>query len=339
MDFKEAARHEAFAVPISLFNTDKTMRMGTKSALVDPMLKSANVVKLQSVKPYPVEDSHHAIDVMYLVNSINFRENIKDFKTFCDIFCKIVFSMPSERIDALCDRYDTLSPKEGMRKSRSHKVVQKQNASTKKLKKTAVERIVTPETEFPKKEEDFKLFLSLNQNKKSLQLLIGQTLLEKAPPDRTIVVSGAFEDTTEVRSNKLTPAELKELQCDHDEADTRLVLHVVKSKKKRSILICNDTDILISTLANISKIKDKEVYMKRSSHEFIDITHLGHELISKKNINLESLSIMYAMTGSDQTSFIYNIGKPKAWSKYLEWHVSSQNNMFKMKELCSRAQL
>ena len=76
----------------------------------------------------------------------------------------------------------------------------------------------------------------MNENKQHLQLLLGNALIENAPPDKTIVVSGAFEDPAEVRSNKLSARELEELTCDHEEADTRIVLHVDRANKAWSIM-------------------------------------------------------------------------------------------------------
>ena len=61
-----------------------------------------------------------------------------------------------------------------------------------------------------------------------------------------------------MRSNKLSPRKLEELTWDLEEVGTRIVLHVVKANKAQSIIWCNDTDILIATLANYSKINHKK---------------------------------------------------------------------------------
>ena len=107
----------------------------------------------------------------------------------------------------------------------------------------------------------------MNENKQLLQLLLGNALNENAPLDKAIVLSGAYKDPTEVRSNKLSPRELEELTCDHKDANTRIVLHVVKANKAWYIMWCNDTDILIATLANYSKINHKKVYMRRAKKQ------------------------------------------------------------------------
>ena len=95
-----------------------------------------------------------------------------------------------------------------------------------------------------------------------------------------------------------------------------MVLHAVKSDKSRVVMYCNDTDILISALTNYEKLENKEIYMHRSKREF-NITAMAQGLISKCNIKVDSLpsiAIMFAISGSDQTtcSFQYGISKPKA---------------------------
>ena len=321
VNFQEAARYKAFSVPISLFKTDKTMRGGNKSALVNPMLKSAGVDKLDSIPPKPSNDTHYCVDVMYLVRCMPLTAEIKVFGDFSNAFCKVVFEMPGDQIDAACDRYEKSSPKEGTRKGRAKTLNKK--STKKKIKKSAVEKVLTPEIQFPANERDFSLFLSLNKNKESLQMLLGKALIDNAPPNKTIVVSGAFEDPTEVRSNKLSPREIKELECDHEEADTRLVLHVLKAKTDRSVVWCNDTDVVIALLSNYSKIKHKEVFMRRGKADYLDVIALAKGLIARCHIKVESLSILHAISGSDQSSYIHGIGKITAWNTYLEHHVSN----------------
>ena len=327
VDFQEAARYEAFSVPIALFKTDKTMRGGTKSTLVTPILKSAGVDKLHSIPPKPASDSQHGIDVMCLVNSTPITEDIKTFHDFSDIICNTVYSMPSNRIDAACDRYDKLSPKGGTRNARATQTKKASNkkSTKKKMKKVAVEKVLTPELAFPANEKEFKLFLTLDKNKERLQMLLGTDLIENAPPNKTIVVTGAFEDPTEVRSNKLSPGEIRALECDHEEADTRLVFNIVNSTCPRSVLWGNDTDYLFSLLSSYSRIKHKEVYMRRAKNDYLDIIAVAKGLIAK-GINLKSMSLMHTISGCDQVSYVYGIGKPTAWKTYLEHHVRTNTN-------------
>ena len=69
--------------------------------------------------------------------------------------------------------------------------------------------------------------------------------------------------------------------------------------------------------------------MHRSKRELININAMAQGLISKCDIKVDSLpsiAIMFAISGSDQTSFQYGISKPKAWNIYLTHHVRMKNH-------------
>ena len=129
------------------------MRGGHKSVLVDPMLKSAGVAKLPEIPPKPSSASHYCVDLMYLIRSIPITDEMKSFEDFTNKACDTVYNMPATQIDIAGDRYDKSSAKDDTRKGRAKKT----KASNKKIKKVAVEKILTPESEFPANEKDFHL--------------------------------------------------------------------------------------------------------------------------------------------------------------------------------------
>ncbi len=100
----------------------------------------------------------------------------------------------------------------------------------------------------------------------------------------------------EVRSNKLLPHEIRALECDHEEADTRLVLSILKSPAARSVVWCSDTDVLIALLANHNITSNKKVYMRRGKEDFLAVHTIASGLIAK-GINLKSLPTLHAMSG------------------------------------------
>ena len=81
-----------------------------------------------------------------------------------------------------------------------------------------------------------------------------------APKNKTIVVSGAFEDPLDVRSNEQISPVIKRKQ-----ARELLCASCSKCNKSRVTMYCNDTNILISGLSNFEKWQNKEVYMYRSN--------------------------------------------------------------------------
>ena len=83
-----------------------------------------------------------------------------------------------------------------------------------------MEKAISPELELP---EDFHAFLSIAANKIALKQLLGEDLIAHAPENKTIVVSGAFQDPLDIRSSVLT-LDLTGLVSDHSKADTRIIL-------------------------------------------------------------------------------------------------------------------
>ena len=71
------------------------------------------------------------------------------------------------------------------------------------------------------------------------------------------MTSGLFETPTEVRVKGLTHFEMRSLECDNEEADTRLLIHILMSPYSYIIVHYCDTDIFIILLANYLKLKSK----------------------------------------------------------------------------------
>ena len=52
------------------------------------------------------------------------------------------------------------------------------------------------------------------------------------------VASGLFETPTEVRVKDLTEVEIRSLECDHEGADTHLLMHILMSTYSYNIMHC-----------------------------------------------------------------------------------------------------
>ena len=73
---------------------------------------------------------------------------------------------------------------------------------------------------------NFKLFLSLSANKAELASFLSEALVEIAPelqPSQKLVVAGGFNDVMKVWTS--TDRVNHSLSSNHEEADTRLILH------------------------------------------------------------------------------------------------------------------
>ena len=115
---------------------------------------------------------------------------------------------------------------------------------------------------------------------------------------------------TSEQTNSLLLDQLEALKCDHEEVDTRVVRSVLMSDLPRPVIYANDTDILISTLAQVDRLPNKEIFMRRLNNfnNFLDVSDIGQGIINQR-LNLLSLIIFFILTGSDHTSFMHNRGK------------------------------
>ena len=310
VDFEKAAAHEALSVPINIFKTDGSMRDGTKSTLVDAILKAAEVTPVDSVPGVDPEDSQHVVDAMFLIHQMKI-DRIQTFRDFSDRFNSIIYRMPSNRIDVAGDRYDEPSTKDSCRTKRA------KPKKGSRRQKQPVEKMVDLALDFPKNETEFKLFLKLKINCTKLLNMLGTRLIENAPAHKTITATGMFLDPEEVRSNKLQPQQLRALQCDREEADTRVVPSVVQCPSKYSFVVSNDTDTLIGLVGNENHFPaNKRVYLQRKRDDFINVSKVSKNLAAKR-ISCKALTIFHPLTGMDQTSFMHTIGKPSAFTVYL----------------------
>ena len=84
---------------------------------------------------------------------------------------------------------------------------------------------------------------------------------------------------TSEQTNSLLLDQLEALKCDHEEADTRVVRSFLMSDLPRSViyLYANDTDILISTLAQVDRLHNKEIIMRRfyNFNNFLGVSDIG----------------------------------------------------------------
>ena len=127
--------------------------------------------------------------------------------------------------------------------------------------------------------------------------------------------------TSEDQCWKLTSSTselVPELQCSHEEAGTRIVLHAQHASGK-FVFHCDDTDVLILLLAHSQSLG--ECYIKKgkgSQSRIIEMSlivdYLSNQLfdhICKENY-LNALIGIHALTGCDTVSAFCGKGKWKA---------------------------
>ncbi|CAM1319293.1 Uncharacterised protein r2_g2746 [Pycnogonum litorale] len=97
-------------------------------------------------------------------------------------------------------------------------------------------------------------------------------------------------------------------ECNHEEADTRLILHAVESKQD-VVIVAKDTDVLVLMVWAFAFLDvQRKWFFRKDDGQFADVgeicSHFGKDIC----IHLPAL---HALSGCDATSYFYNVGKVK----------------------------
>ena len=103
--------------------------------------------------------------------------------------------------------------------------------------------------------------------------------------------------------------------CNHEEADTRLILHALRENTD-VVIVSQDTDVLVLMLhAYVVNNVSKSWYMQIEPTKFICIDkivqHYGKDICFY-------MPYLHAMTGCDTTSAFFRAGKVKVFNKCLK---------------------
>ena len=113
--------------------------------------------------------------------------------------------------------------------------------------------------------------------------------------------------------------ELVQLQCKHEEADTRVIFHannVLRENPETQVVVrANDTDILVLLMYHMSHFTRKpKIWMdagtsSSKTQHFIDIASIIGVMEPHM---IEVLPATHAFTGTDVTASLLNKGKMRA---------------------------
>ena len=154
---------------------------------------------------------------------------------------------------------------------------------------------------------DWQTFLKNADNKKELFTYLSSMLSTRQLPDRKELY--ITEDDCVKHLGEGTPMG----QCNHEEADTRILVHLLHALQTKSIGLIHtgDIDIVVILLANHQQII--------SANPAADIWIYFHAGKSKRTVNLnsiaanletcKSLALFHTLTGSDSTSAFKFTGK------------------------------
>ena len=160
--------------------------------------------------------------------------------------------------------------------------------------------------------------IASDENKADLARFLTEIIVTKGtdiPQQCELVTGGGFSCATHARSTRRSEVKF---QGNHEEADTRLVLHsceAVNQGYKRVLVICRDTDVML-LLVHFIPPQTAEVWMisgtakKRKCYPI----HVPPERLAKPL--RDNLLGFHAFTGCDTTSAFSGYGKRSCWKTF-----------------------
>ena len=112
-------------------------------------------------------------------------------------------------------------------------------------------------------------------------------------------------------------------RANHEEADTRVVLHCIHAETEDVVVAARDTDILLLLLAFFSSMKCKQLWMKAGTpkqKKYFPIHEIRQKLSFPESV-YSALLAFHAITGCDTVSYFSGHTKKTAWSVFVKEHL------------------
>lgn len=303
VNLREILCFELSAVPYPLVHTDGTLRKTTKSDLLQILEKDVLVEPRLSF--LPTLPTVYILDGMALVQMMRFAGalNFGDVATKYFELLMSYYQLGCHRLDVVFDQYWQLSVKAGERKKRGEA--------------NALEvRIHGTSTPVPKQ---FQKYISNAANKVSLSAFLTETWVETAkhllPAEKELVIGGGTVDGYVALSVKNGHChEVPALNSDHEEANTRMLLHAQHASQgaQKIIIQSPDTDVLLC-VTHYVEIGTGELWFRTGVKDRLRYIPAHKIALNLGPLICKALPAFHALTGCDSTSSLSRIGKRKAW--------------------------
>lgn len=303
VDVDTLLQRELSPVPLSIATLDGCLRQASgKSDLGNILQENVH----QSQPPISQYQTCTIIDGMAAVQSLGNTSGAKSFGEWSNNFTAYVvshFSDKCTRVDVVFDRYVQNSIKGGTRAKRK-------GGKSKGIRRDVESR--------EQRIGSWERFIVIEENKASLAHFLSTEMSQRygTHPRRELVVSGGFKEILKVWSSSASREDLQELSSNHEEADTRIVLHTrdatAKGYKQVNVL-CRDTDVLALLVAHKQDLCE-EIWMFSGTSR--RKRYIPVHKITLPEEKRKSLLAFHAITGCDTTSQFAGIGKQTAWKVF-----------------------
>ena len=306
VDLKEILTFSLGPVSYPLASAEGSMAKTNKASLL------AAIESEMESKHLVLPDSHPQstalmVDGMALLQSIQVSRIPATFGALSSMILKQLASLASHhqasRVDFVTDQYPPISIKNCERERRAssgHEILKIYSASQ-----------ATP--------KQWKKFLSHGQNKEALTRFLDESWALEMMSDSTIQLEVYLCSGLNVHRFTWSEAgppnveTVHDLQCDHEEADTRLILHAqhaARANHQHVIIKSPDTDVAVICI-NLQASISAALYFATGTK---DKTRLLSVPVICENLgqNISSALIgLHSISGCDSTSSFYGKGKKK----------------------------
>ena len=305
LDLKDILQYSLSPIPGCFSSVDgHTISKTTKSALVK-VLEEKTPSSTLTEKP---ASSTVIVDTMALIQSMRVTSLPKTFGAFTGTILSRLTSIGKQfnakEVHLVGDQYFETSIKSSERERRHQSVMQL--------------TVYRPQQGLP---VQWKKFLSSGKNKTSLQLFLAEDLARQQLNGSLDLVIALKPTATRVIFEPNSPAvssSIDSLTSDHEEADTRLILHAkFAAEYSDSVVIWSpDTDVAVIAISHSSMMSCPVLFATGTGkhQRIINLTKISDCL----GPTAPNLIKFHAFTGCDSTSSFHGKGKKKSFKKLLE---------------------
>jgi hypothetical protein len=289
-DLEDFFKHENQPYPPSLSEFGK-LRFSKKSDLLC-------CLEVQSQRTPPSSYDAKVFDGAVIVHALPLS-TATTFSEYADkVFLPFITNQlkTANRVDVVWDTYRPDSVKEATREKRGKGARKK----------------VSDKTKLPK---NWNSFLLDAANKQELFALLSEKVRYLSCPEDKVVVITAGEDV--ISSGPPMPS------CNHEEADTRIIVHVIEALQRgaKNISIRTvDTDVVVILVGHFFELHDVyghfEIWVAfgmGKNFRCYNINDICHNRGERKS---SALPVFHAYTGCDSNSCFLGRGKKTAWEAW-----------------------
>ena len=312
VDMEEVLQHSLQDVPYAFGNSDGSMTATNKSELVIVVKGRVPEIEVPHSEVPPLVVIN---DAMPILRQFRRHQLPKTFGGFCNLVFEIVMKKAARfnasTIHLVWDTYPEVSIKSA------------EQARRMASKGASAFHINNAAQNLPR--GTFQEFLSLGENKESLIEFIFEHWSDQAQLNGKLEgkllyfahkkMCHLFQLSNGILSVVLVPA----LECDHQEADTRLLLHAYFTWSaidfSGSIVIFSaDTDVFFLLMSNIYKVKDQCVLFLQGSCDNVSNMNLLKNAFSKEKC--EAILGLHSFSGCDSVSSFRGKGKKSVFKVF-----------------------